>query len=113
MKCRLIHKLVSYAQCLKITEKVSFNIASEASYGYILSVQKLIKNAKNDHFWQVFENLKLVVKQCYQNLNATKIERKLIQSRTRLFFFDAVVEWIACNSIFPQKKRIMRIGFGK
>ena len=33
-------------RCLKITEKVSFNIASEASYVYILSGQKLIKNAK-------------------------------------------------------------------
>ena len=30
---------------LKITEKISFNIASEASYVYILSGQKLIKNA--------------------------------------------------------------------
>ena len=28
------------ARCLKITEKVSFNIASEASYVYILSGQK-------------------------------------------------------------------------
>ena len=34
------------ARCLKITEKVSFNIASEASYVYILSGQKLIKKAK-------------------------------------------------------------------
>ena len=51
---------------LKITEKVSFNIASEASYLYILSGQKLIKNAKNSSFWRVFENLKLAVKQCYQ-----------------------------------------------
>ena len=33
-------------RCLKITEKVSFNIASEASYVYILNRQKLIKNAK-------------------------------------------------------------------
>ena len=31
------------AQCLKIKEKVSFNIASEASYAYILSGQKFIK----------------------------------------------------------------------
>ena len=53
-------------QCLKITEKVSFNIASEASYVYILSGQKLIKNAKNGPFWRVFENVKLAVKQCYQ-----------------------------------------------
>ena len=33
------------ARCLKIREKVSFNIASEASYVYILSGQKFIKNA--------------------------------------------------------------------
>ena len=33
-------------QCLKITEKISFNIASEASYFYILSGQKITKNAK-------------------------------------------------------------------
>ena len=56
----------SGAWCLKITEKVSFNIASEASYVYILSGQKLIKNAKNGQFWRVFENLKLAVKQSYQ-----------------------------------------------
>ena len=30
------------ARCLKITEKVSFNIASEASYVYILNGEKLI-----------------------------------------------------------------------
>ena len=40
----------SSARCLKITEKISFNIASEASYVYILSGQKLIKNAKNGPF---------------------------------------------------------------
>ena len=54
------------SRCLKITEKVSFNIVSEVSYVYILSGQKLIKNAKNAQFWRVFENLKLAVKQCYQ-----------------------------------------------
>ena len=51
------------SRCLKITEKVSFNIAS---YVYILNGQKLIKNDKNCPFWRVFENLKLAVKQCYQ-----------------------------------------------
>ena len=56
------------SRCLKITEKVSFNIASEASYVYILSRQKLIQNAKNGPFWRVFENLKLAVKQCYQTV---------------------------------------------
>ena len=61
-----VKNLTLYTRCLKITEKVSFNFASEAIYFYILSGQKLIKNAKNCPFWQVFENLKLVVKQCYQ-----------------------------------------------
>ena len=33
-------------RCLEITEKVSFNIASEASYVNILSGQKLINNGQ-------------------------------------------------------------------
>ena len=37
--------------CLKITEKVSFNIASEASYDYILSGL-----VKLDHFWPFLIN---------------------------------------------------------
>ena len=32
----------------------------------IYSGQKLVENAKNSQFWRLFENLKLVVKQCYQ-----------------------------------------------
>ena len=43
-------KISKDTRFLKITEKVSFNIASEASYVYILSGQKLIKNAKNVPF---------------------------------------------------------------
>ena len=35
-------------------KKVAFNIASEASYVYILSGQKLIKNAKNRPFLTSF-----------------------------------------------------------
>ena len=50
------------ARCLKITERVSFYIASDASYVYILSEQKLIENAKNCPFWRVYEKLKLAVK---------------------------------------------------
>ena len=49
-------------------EKVSFNIASEASYVYILSGQKFIKNAKNDQFGEFLKNLKVAVKQSYQSL---------------------------------------------
>ena len=64
--------LLSFTDSFRIlflSEKVSFNIASEASYVYILSGpsgQKFIKNAKNGPLWRVFENLKLGVKQCYQ-----------------------------------------------
>ena len=51
--------------------------ASEASYVYILSGQKFIKNAKNGQFWRVFENLKFEVKQCYQQklVENAKIEK--------------------------------------
>ena len=64
----MIHmkKGATASQCLQITEKVSFNIASEPSCVYILSGQKFIKNAKDGQFWRVFENLNLAVKQCYQ-----------------------------------------------
>ena len=44
-------------QCLKITEKVASNIASEASYVHILRVKKFIKNAKKmgdlASFWKL------------------------------------------------------------
>ena len=36
----------------KSQKKVSFNIASEASYVYNLSGQKFIKDAKNGNFWK-------------------------------------------------------------
>ena len=44
-------------RCLKVAEKVSFNIASVANYNYILIGQKLIKNAKNGQFWLFFNEL--------------------------------------------------------
>ena len=46
--------------------KVSFNIASKASYVSILSGQKFINNTKNSRFGEFFENLELAVKHCYQ-----------------------------------------------
>ena len=48
--CIICMKYRSYIsqhwKCLKITENVSYNIASDASYVYILIGQKLIKNTK-------------------------------------------------------------------
>ena len=56
-------------------KKVSFNIASEASYDSNLTDKKLIKSAKNCSFIAIFfENLKLAFEQCYQ----TKIDEKFI-----------------------------------
>ena len=57
---------ISELDNITVFEKVSSNIASEASFIYILSGQKFIKSAKNGPFWQVFENLKIAIKQCYQ-----------------------------------------------
>ena len=54
------------ARRLKITEKVTFKIVSEASYVYILSEQKLTKNSQKGPFGRVLENLKIAVKQCCQ-----------------------------------------------
>ena len=49
--CSFLTEIIFHiARCLKITEKVLFNIASEASYISILNGQKLIKNAKNGPF---------------------------------------------------------------
>ena len=63
----------SHSQCLKIVQKVVFNIASEASYVYLLSGHKLTKNAKNGrtkidgkfkNSWYILRNMKGVVKPC-------------------------------------------------
>ena len=43
-------------RCLKIAEKVSFYIVSEASYVYILSGQKFIKNAENGQFGEFLKS---------------------------------------------------------
>ena len=83
--------LYSNPRCLKITEKVSFNITSEASYVYISSGQKLIKNAKNGSFWRVFENLKLAVKQCYQTGQKLVENAKIKKTQMRHF------EWTKVN----------------
>ena len=46
-------------QRLKITEKVSIHVASEASYIYILSGQKFIKIAKNGQYDEFLKNRSL------------------------------------------------------
>ena len=48
--------------------KISLNIASEASYIYILSGQDWIRNAKNHQSWRDFENLKWNILGNFQTL---------------------------------------------
>ena len=62
--------------CLKITEKVSFNIASEASYVYILRGLKLIKDAKNGQFGEFLKIWCLRSNNGTRQVNMTKIGRK-------------------------------------
>ena len=73
----------TYPRCLKITEKVSFNIASEASYVYIMSGQKFIKMPKMVNFGEFFENLKIAVKSVTRQVtfNRTKIGGKCQNSK--------------------------------
>ena len=54
-KCNNSRNFSPLAQCLKITEKVALNSANEASFVYILSGQKLVKNAKNGPFWRIWK----------------------------------------------------------
>ena len=69
---------------MKITEKVSFNIAGEARYVYILSGQTLIENAKNGPFRIVFVNLKLVVKQYEQTGTSVLIGQKKLGENAKI-----------------------------
>ena len=48
---------------------------------------KLIKNTQSGPLWQVFENLKFVVKQCYQTVNRTKIGEKCQNSKIQVRHF--------------------------
>ena len=71
-------------RCLKITEKVPFNIASEASYVYILRGQTLIKNSQ----FGEFEKLKLDVKSVTTVLIGQKIGGKCQIKKFQMIHFE-------------------------
>ena len=75
-------------QCLKILEKVSFNIASEASYVHILNGQKCIKNVKNGQFWRVFENLKQFQIHFYFSKLVFKVKRNWLIAKVKVAFVN-------------------------
>ena len=68
-------------------KKVTFNIASEASYVYIFSGQKLIKNAKNGPFWRVFETW---------SLRSNSVTRQVNFNRTKLMK-NAKIQKFKCD----------------
>ena len=69
----LIH-IAKSTHCLKIAQKFAFNIASEASYVYTFSKQKLIKIAKNGTFLRSFSKTEAVPDR------STLIGQKLVEN---------------------------------
>ena len=86
-KCDILSNFQTMCKCLKITEKVSFNIASEASNVYVLSGQKLIKNAKNGPFRRAFENM---TQFCYKTNSGYFPDPEPQRMST---FSDGISEW--------------------
>ena len=78
-------------RCLKITGKVSFNIASKSSYVYILSGQKFIKNARK---WSILassgkpEACGETVLPARSLFNRTEIGGKCLNSKIQMRHFD-------------------------
>ena len=66
---------MSRSQCLKVVQKVAFNIASETSYVYILSGQKLIKNAKMVNFGEFRKT---------RRLRSNSVSRQVTFNRTNI-----------------------------
>ena len=67
---------------------ISLNIASKASHFYILSGQKLTKNAKNSQFWRVFDQPET----CGQTVLP---DRSLLKVQT--FVENAKIEKFKCD----------------
>ena len=88
----------------KSSKKGAFNIASEASCTYILSVQKFMKNTQNILFQRVFENLILWSNSVTRHVNfkKTKIGGKCQNwKRTNTTF------WVICkhcSNVHVEKK---------
>ena len=73
---------------MKITEKIAFNIASEASYVYILSGQKFIENA-NFEKPEVYGQTELPDKSLL--IEQKLMENAKIQMRHFVYFSNTVI----------------------
>ena len=89
-------KKVSLELCLKITEKVSFNITSEASYIYILSGQKFIQKCQKRPIWASFMNLLSLRSNSVTrtvNFNRTKLVAKCQNSNATFWVIFKHCDW--------------------
>ena len=77
-------------QCFKITEKVAFNIASEASNDYILSRQKLVKSVKKIYFWKTWACGQTVLPDLSVFVGQKLVENAKIQKRHFEWFSNTV-----------------------
>ena len=77
-----------HARCLKIPKNVSFNIASEASYVYILCGQKFIKNGQNGEFCQTEATCLTVLPDRPHLIEQKLIESAKIRNSNEAFFGD-------------------------
>ena len=90
---------------MKITEKVSFNNASEASYVYNLNVQKLIRNTKMVHFgeflktWSLWSNI--VTRQV--NFNCFKKLWKMPKSKISNATFWVIFKHFEVSKVVKQE----------
>ena len=95
-----------FTQCLKIAQKVTFNITSEANYVYILSGQKFIKNAKNNQFSGFSKNWKCNILSYIQTLC---VQCKSSNQEKKLFFdkLQSVPLHLWWNEIKSCKKSVI------
>ena len=73
-------------------KNVSFNIASKASYFYILSGQKFTKNAKNSQFWRVFDKPETCGQTVLPDRSLLKVQKYVENAKIEKFKCDILRE---------------------
>ena len=95
---RLLHKITDITLCLKITEKVSFNVASEAS-GHVLDMYRtrFFKSTKSSNYVYVL----------YSDKIFSNISKCLLTLDNSFSFFSTVFISLIGHS-WKESKRILK-----
>ena len=113
---KFIKKSLKKAQCLKITEKVSFNIASVASYVYILSGQKFTKNGPIcASFWKPEACGQTVLPDRSISIGQKLVKKTKIQMRHFEWFlndlgFSSFTDFLAVSKMLSKCNLVLRVG---